>query len=185
MLTAARRLLSKMKSTPMQVDSPAVGVSEVEDMEVDTTAFIPVQVLSDIHLEFTWRYSEPGSGVLKQAQGYHVYEFPVCAPNLALLGDIGLVADGENGFFAWLRHQLERFERVFFLLGNHEFYKLTYVCTLNLSTSRSFSLDLYRTTQKRRLMLSPRMLRKRARLAAVSSASSSCSTRLATTCRPP
>ncbi|KZV86832.1 calcineurin-like phosphoesterase, partial [Exidia glandulosa HHB12029] len=74
-----------------------------------------IQIMSDLHLEFHFRTPPRGS-----AQGYHVFSPPVCAPNLALLGDIGLVA--HEGLFIFLEAQLRRFKRVFYLLGNHEFY---------------------------------------------------------------
>jgi hypothetical protein len=64
------------------------------------------QILSDLHLE--------------SPQAYDLYEFPVTAPNLALLGDIGNVRDA--GYFLFLRKQLGRYERVFVVLGNHEPY---------------------------------------------------------------
>lgn len=62
------------------------------------------QILSDLHLE-------------TQASSYN-WHFKQTAPNLALLGDIGQVAD--DGFFRFLQHQLGRYWHVFLLLGNHE-----------------------------------------------------------------
>jgi hypothetical protein len=64
------------------------------------TAF---QILSDLHLE-----TEPS----------YEYSFKQTAPNLALLGDIGHVAN--DALFAFLEKQLCRYWNVFFLLGNHE-----------------------------------------------------------------
>lgn len=61
------------------------------------------QIVSDLHLETHGSYNF----ALKQT-----------APNLALLGDIGHVA--ENGLFSFLEKQLHRYWNVFFLLGNHE-----------------------------------------------------------------
>ncbi|KAK1764865.1 hypothetical protein QBC33DRAFT_546281 [Phialemonium atrogriseum] len=61
------------------------------------------QILSDLHLETHPSYHFP----IKQA-----------APYLALLGDIGHVAD--DGLFDFLETQLRRYWTVFFLLGNHE-----------------------------------------------------------------
>ncbi|GJJ10809.1 hypothetical protein Clacol_005037 [Clathrus columnatus] len=69
-----------------------------------------IQLLSDIHLEMN-RGGHP----------LYVFDFPVCAPNLALLGDIGWARDPR--LFEWLNLQLTRFERVFFILGNHEAYR--------------------------------------------------------------
>lgn len=64
---------------------------------------IPIQILSDLHLETHPSYT---------------YEIKQSAPYLALLGDIGHV--GDDSFLAFLEKQLSRFWVVFFLLGNHE-----------------------------------------------------------------
>ncbi|KAL2173146.1 uncharacterized protein P884DRAFT_233076 [Thermothelomyces heterothallicus CBS 202.75] len=61
------------------------------------------QIVSDLHLE---------------TQASYEYNFKQTAPNLALLGDIGQVAD--DGLFTFLEKQLRRYWNVFFLLGNHE-----------------------------------------------------------------
>lgn len=61
------------------------------------------QILSDLHLET-----------------HDSYNFPTqqTSPNLALLGDIGQVAD--DGLFSFLERQLNRYWNVVFILGNHE-----------------------------------------------------------------
>lgn len=64
---------------------------------------VSFQILSDLHLETHPSYGFP----IKQT-----------APYLALLGDIGHVAD--DGLFGFLEKQLRRYWIVFFLLGNHE-----------------------------------------------------------------
>ncbi|CAK7234087.1 hypothetical protein SCUCBS95973_008815 [Sporothrix curviconia] len=61
------------------------------------------QIVSDLHLETRAGYD---------------FRLPQAAPNLALLGDIGQVAD--DGLFVFLKKQLQRYWNVFFLLGNHE-----------------------------------------------------------------
>lgn len=68
-----------------------------------------LQLLSDLHLEI-----ERGDTPL------YTYDFPQTAPNLALLGDVGWTRD--DRLFDWLDIQLARFERVFFVPGNHEPY---------------------------------------------------------------
>jgi len=70
------------------------------------------QVLSDIHLEFP--------GVLDIIEETP----PVLAPNLALLGDIGYPSKKEYQEF--VLKQSKRFERVFLVAGNHEYYKGIY-----------------------------------------------------------
>lgn len=67
---------------------------------------IQLQILSDLHLE--------------TPAVYDIYEINPKAPYLALLGDIGYVKD--EGFFPFLRKQLEVFRIVFLVLGNHEPY---------------------------------------------------------------
>ncbi|KAL4970451.1 acyl-CoA dehydrogenase/oxidase [Aspergillus stella-maris] len=65
-----------------------------------------LQVVSDLHLE--------------NPRAYDLFHIPRKAPYLALLGDIGTVKDDK--LFAFLEVQLQTFELVFFLLGNHEPY---------------------------------------------------------------
>lgn len=67
------------------------------------------QILSDLHLETHGSYDFP----LKQT-----------APNLALLGDVGTIAD--DGLFLFLERQLKRYWNVVFVLGNHEPYGTTW-----------------------------------------------------------
>lgn len=68
------------------------------------------QIMSDQHLE-----THPS---------YASYTFPQTAPNLALLGDIGHVADPQ--LFTFLEDQLSRYSIVFYLLGNHEPYHMSF-----------------------------------------------------------
>ncbi|KAJ2973891.1 hypothetical protein NQ176_g6347 [Zarea fungicola] len=70
-----------------------------------------IQVLSDLHLEI--------------GQQYASFTFPAAAPYLQLAGDIGRLADYDT-YLAFLQVQISRFEVVFLVLGNHEFYGLTY-----------------------------------------------------------
>ncbi|WEW61746.1 hypothetical protein PRK78_007240 [Emydomyces testavorans] len=65
-----------------------------------------LQILSDLHLE--------------SPSAYDIFDIPVKAPHLALLGDIGNVRDA--GFFPFIEAQLHKFRTVFLLLGNHEPY---------------------------------------------------------------
>eukprot|EP01113_Clastostelium_recurvatum_P017762 TRINITY_DN2096_c0_g1_i1.p1 TRINITY_DN2096_c0_g1~~TRINITY_DN2096_c0_g1_i1.p1 ORF type:complete len:530 (+),score=106.55 TRINITY_DN2096_c0_g1_i1:81-1670(+) len=68
---------------------------------------IRIQVCSDTHVEFGGsRYIEPR------------------APNLILAGDIGVAADPDR-YGAFVLEQAAKFERVFVLAGNHEYYKST------------------------------------------------------------
>ncbi|EER27563.1 hypothetical protein D8B26_006353 [Coccidioides posadasii str. Silveira] len=63
-----------------------------------------VQILSDLHLE--------------TPAAYDIFTVNPKAPYLALLGDTGNVRD--DGFFTFIRGQLQNFQLVFLLLGNHE-----------------------------------------------------------------
>ncbi|KAJ5711825.1 hypothetical protein N7488_005981 [Penicillium malachiteum] len=69
-----------------------------------------LHIVSDLHLE--------------KPAAYDVFEIPPKSPYLALLDDIGAVAD--EGFFPFIETQLRQFKIVFFLLGNHEPYHLTW-----------------------------------------------------------
>ncbi|KAL4889977.1 Metallo-dependent phosphatase-like protein [Aspergillus ambiguus] len=73
------------------------------------------QVLSDLHLEIN--------------QQYLSFEIPVCAKHLILAGDVGRLVDYDN-YRDFLQKQTDRFELVFLVLGNHEFYNDTFVAGL-------------------------------------------------------
>ncbi|KAM0430959.1 hypothetical protein ACHAPT_005593 [Fusarium lateritium] len=70
-----------------------------------------VQIMSDLHLELNRQYS--------------TFDFPVKAPLLVLGGDIGRLVDYDM-FLPFLARQTARFEKVFLVLGNHEFYEMSY-----------------------------------------------------------
>jgi predicted phosphodiesterase len=72
---------------------------------------VSFQVLSDLHLEIN--------------QQYPSYEIPLCAKHLILAGDIGRLVDYDN-YRNFLQKQTDRFEHVFLVLGNHEFYNGTF-----------------------------------------------------------
>lgn len=69
------------------------------------------QILSDLHLELGLQYSS--------------FEVPPSAPDLILAGDIGRLAD-YDAYVDFLGRQVRSFEHVFLVLGNHEFYGLSY-----------------------------------------------------------
>ncbi len=70
---------------------------------MEATPRVTFQVISDTHLEFN---AEPPA-------------FPVTARFLLLCGDIGVPG---KRYYAFLRAQSERYERVFVVYGNHEYY---------------------------------------------------------------
>ncbi|KAI5457593.1 Metallo-dependent phosphatase-like protein [Mariannaea sp. PMI_226] len=70
-----------------------------------------VQFMSDLHLELNRQYA--------------TFDFEVKAPLLVLAGDIGRLVDYEP-FLGFLARQTVRFEKVFLVLGNHEFYEMSY-----------------------------------------------------------
>ncbi|KAJ5904614.1 hypothetical protein N7504_006997 [Penicillium tannophilum] len=84
-----------------------------------------LQIVSDLHLE--------------TPIAYDVFQIPPKAPFLALLGDIGVVND--DGFFPFIRRQLQNFQIVFLLLGNHEPYHLTWNQTKEKVHEFSVSLN--------------------------------------------
>lgn len=71
---------------------------------------VSLQIMSDLHLETHPSYSS--------------FTFAQTAPYLALLGDIGHIANDD--LFSFLETQLSRYSAVFFLLGNHEPYHLSF-----------------------------------------------------------
>lgn len=75
------------------------------------------QYMSDLHLEV--------------GQQYSTFDFPPTAPYLILAGDIGRLIDYDK-LLLFLTKQTSRFDAVFYVLGNHEFY----------GTSRSKGLEL-------------------------------------------
>ncbi|KAH7102901.1 serine/threonine protein phosphatase [Auriculariales sp. MPI-PUGE-AT-0066] len=108
-----------MSARPLPVYDPppmAEGWTVPEDN-------IQVQVMSDLHLERKFhipgQFAENGLPVVA-LDGYESFDFPVVAPNLALLGDIGRAE--HDRLFVFLRFQLKRFRRIFFVVGNHELY---------------------------------------------------------------
>ena len=75
-----------------------------------------IQILSDLHLE--------------APKGYDVFEIVPKAPHLALLGDIGNVASHKHDCLGFLTRQLQQFQTVFFVPGNHEAYHSSWPETL-------------------------------------------------------
>ncbi|GAD96825.1 hypothetical protein PVAR5_5490 [Paecilomyces variotii No. 5] len=69
---------------------------------------VTFQILSDLHLEVNEEYSQ--------------FDIPVCAKYLVLAGDVGCIADYDQ-YCGFIKKQTDRFELVFLVLGNHEFYK--------------------------------------------------------------
>lgn len=81
-------------------------------------SIIKFQIMSDLHLETP-----------KTRATYTDFKLEPICPNLVLLGDIGEVQHDQ--LFEFLETQLLHFDRVFFLLGNHEPYGLQYTDAVN------------------------------------------------------
>lgn len=75
---------------------------------VNEETLLRIQIVSDLHIEFYGNELPPDTIIEPQA------------PILALLGDVGYAMDDQYRRF--LLRQCDRFEQVFFLAGNHEFY---------------------------------------------------------------
>ncbi|KAH8817297.1 ser/Thr protein phosphatase-like protein superfamily [Xylogone sp. PMI_703] len=73
------------------------------------------QILSDLHLEVGQQYSS--------------FKIPASAPYLILAGDTGRLIDYDP-YLAFLATQTAQFEKVFLILGNHEFYNLSFTAGL-------------------------------------------------------
>lgn len=69
------------------------------------------QYVSDLHLEV--------------GQQYSTYQIPPCAPYLILAGDIGRIVPDYEGLSTFLAIPCQNFEKVLYVLGNHEFYSST------------------------------------------------------------
>lgn len=67
-----------------------------------------IQFISDLHLEF-----------YKQEIILTDFVTP-CAPNLAILGDLGYPSN--DNFTSFLRQASDNYQKIFFISGNHEFY---------------------------------------------------------------
>jgi len=76
------------------------------------------QILSDLHLEV--------------GPQYHTFSIPASAPYLILAGDIGRLVDYEH-HLSFLSTHIAAFEKVFLVLGNHEFYGLSYAAGIKLA----------------------------------------------------
>ncbi|KAI9719482.1 MAG: putative secondary metabolism biosynthetic enzyme [Chrysothrix sp. TS-e1954] len=75
-----------------------------------TSAETRVQYMSDLHLELLNSYLD--------------FSIPVEAPSLILAGDIGRFSSFEK-LDAFIAHQCANFQRVLFVIGNHEPYGMT------------------------------------------------------------
>lgn len=74
-----------------------------------------LQIMSDSHMQVDCGFGRE----------YGKFDFPVAAPNLVLLGGMGRICDQELRDF--IVAQLARFERVFYVMGEDEFYGSTFV----------------------------------------------------------
>jgi hypothetical protein len=81
-----------------------------------------IQILSDLHLEALNEYDD--------------FEIIPRAPNLALLGDIGIVKEvHRDKFLSFLKRQLPKFRTVMLVPGNHEAYGSTWDETIDILSS--------------------------------------------------
>ncbi len=85
-------------------------VSASSDGTMTTHAPLQFQYVSDLHLEFRKEYA--------------TFTIPRAAPNLVLAGDIGNLAQ-YDAYLAFLAAHTDVFDRIFLVLGNHDFYGAT------------------------------------------------------------
>lgn len=85
-----------------------------------------IQIISDLHLE--------------SPKAYDVFDITPNAPVLALLGDIGNVAQHKADLLDFLTRQLGQFTAVLFVPGNHEAYRSNWKETLDIL--RAFERDV-------------------------------------------
>lgn len=105
-MSTLTRLLKSFSSQTSSSSSPT---------DSSTTPLIQIQLLSDIHLEI--------------ASQYTTYTTPHTAPYLLLAGDIGNLTHYDP-YLAFLTSLVPHYDRIFLLLGNHDFYGLTYEVTI-------------------------------------------------------
>ena len=67
---------------------------------------------------------------LEVGHQYSTFGFPTTALNLILAGDIGLLSN-YDAYLDFLHNQTARYDRVFLVLGNHEFYGLDFATALS------------------------------------------------------
>ncbi|KNG81208.1 hypothetical protein ANOM_011308 [Aspergillus nomiae NRRL 13137] len=96
---------------------------------------VSFQILSDLHLE--------------APEAYDLFDIAPKAPYLALLGDIGNVKD--DGLFIFLEAQLQKFQIVFFLLGNHEPYHSNWTAAREIMQNFSKTIIQKRTQEGQQL----------------------------------
>ncbi|KAI9667133.1 MAG: hypothetical protein M1831_001310 [Alyxoria varia] len=89
---------------------------------------ITIQYMSDLHLEISKEYTD--------------FEFPKTARFLLLAGDIGRFTQFEK-LEVFLSHQCCRFDQVFYVLGNHEFYGFTHDDGLSKASALEQSQLMY------------------------------------------
>lgn len=77
--------------------------------KVSPNCLAKIQIVSDLHLEVS--------------DGYSTFTIPKKAKYLLLAGDIGRFSSYDS-YLTFIRQQCYKFERVFLVLGNHEFYGL-------------------------------------------------------------
>ena len=88
-----------------------------------TKRSIPLQILSDLHLEV--------------GQQYSLFDFPRAAPYLILAGDIGRLSSDYSAYLSFLSTRCcSRFDYVFLVLGNHEFYGSSHDEVLDIALSK-------------------------------------------------
>lgn len=92
-----------------------------------------IQLISDLHLECERPSAEPG-------KEFYNFDFLAAAEYLALLGFVGCTFQEE--MFVWLRAQLPRFKKIFFVSGNHGECRDNSPCTDRLRSHRTLSLNL-------------------------------------------
>ena len=92
-----------------------------------------IQLLSDLHLE---------TPLIRPL--YSTFKIPPRSRYLALLGDIGYASDPR--LFTFLELQLQHFQLVFFLLGNHEPYNTSFpLAKARIAAFATEMEDLHRT----------------------------------------
>lgn len=104
-----------MASFPAPQTQKRIPCHEQDSLVIRPTLPPAFQVLSDLHLEVGQQYSS--------------FIIPPSAPYLILAGDVDRLIDYES-YLGFLTKQAAQFEKVFLVLGNHEFYGLSFLAGL-------------------------------------------------------
>ena len=111
-----------------QSSPPRVGkmLRKLRSPSIRSTKSTAFPIISDLHLEINQQYSS--------------FKIPALAKYLILAGDVGRLTD-YHAYRDFIRQLTTRFELVFLVLGNHDFYNGTFAAGLGLEKAKQLERD--------------------------------------------